>query len=138
MADERLASHNAALFHVDHQEGLDTGVRDIATLGLKHNVVGLTKAALALGIPVVVTTTAESMWDPMIPELAAVLPTHKVIERTTVNAWDDPRVVQASVWLFQPSLHYATALRRTRSSTPPVVSHRLRWTLVSLVWCKLV
>ncbi|MFD1560558.1 isochorismatase family protein [Paraburkholderia silviterrae] len=94
-SEERLTRHNAVLFHVDHQEGLYTGVRDIATLELKHNVIGLTKAALALGVPVVVTTTTESMWGPMIPELAAVLPTHKVIERTTVNAWDDPRVVQA-------------------------------------------
>ncbi|WP_233889917.1 hypothetical protein [Paraburkholderia flagellata] len=132
MADERLASHNAALFHVDHQEGLDTGVRDIATLGLKHNVVGLTKAALALGIPVVVTTTAESMWDPMIPELAAVLPTHKVIERTTVNAWADPRVVQVSVWLFQPSLHYADGY------TSDAVIYASAWFLTDSggPWCR--
>jgi hypothetical protein len=70
-------------------------VRDIATLELKHNVVGLTKAALALGVSVVVTTTSESMWGAMIPELAAVLATLKVIERTTVDVWDEPRVVQA-------------------------------------------
>jgi len=70
-------------------------VRDIATLELKHNVVGLTKAVLALGVSVVVTTTSESMWGAMIPELAAVLATLKVIERTTVDVWDEPRVVQA-------------------------------------------
>jgi len=92
---ERLTKHNAVLLHVDHQEGLYTGVRDIATLELKHNVIGLTKAALALGITIVVTTTTESMWGPMIPELAAALAKHDVIERTTVNAWDDPRVVRA-------------------------------------------
>ncbi|CAB3809118.1 putative hydrolase YcaC [Paraburkholderia caffeinitolerans] len=92
---ERLTRHNAVLLHVDHQEGLYTGVRDIATLELKHNVVGLTRAALALGVPVVVTTTTESMWGPMIPELAAVLASHTVIERTTVNAWDEPRIVEA-------------------------------------------
>ncbi|MEW9586186.1 isochorismatase family protein [Paraburkholderia sp. DGU8] len=31
----------------------------------------------------------------MIPELAAVLATRQVIERTTVNAWEEPRVVLA-------------------------------------------
>jgi nicotinamidase-related amidase len=95
LSNERLSKHNAVLLHVDHQEGLYTGVRDIATLELKHNVLGLTKAALALDIPIVVTTTTESMWGPMIPELAAALANHEVIERTTVNAWDEPRVVQA-------------------------------------------
>ncbi|MDE1010248.1 MAG: isochorismatase family protein [Paraburkholderia fungorum] len=92
---EKLTKHNAVLLHVDHQEGLYTGVRDITPLELKHHVVGLTKAALALDIPIVVTTTTESLWGPMIPELAAALENHEVIERTTVSAWDEPRVVRA-------------------------------------------
>jgi nicotinamidase-related amidase len=80
---------------VDHQVGLFTGVRDIDTLTLKHNVVGLAKAALALKVPVIVTTTTESMWGPLIPELAQALPNLERIERTTVNAWDERRVVDA-------------------------------------------
>jgi nicotinamidase-related amidase len=35
------------------------------------------------------------MWDPLIPELAQVLPDLKPIERTTVNAGDDQRIVAA-------------------------------------------
>jgi nicotinamidase-related amidase len=58
---ERLTRENAALLLVDHQVGLYTGVRDIDTLNLTHNVVGLTKAALALKLPVIVTTTTENM-----------------------------------------------------------------------------
>ena len=46
-------------------------MRDIETLELKHNVVGLTKAALALKVPVIVTTATEKMWGPLIPERAA-------------------------------------------------------------------
>ncbi|MEW9586184.1 isochorismatase family protein [Paraburkholderia sp. DGU8] len=92
---ERLTRENAVLLLVDHQVGLYTGVRDIDTLQLKHNVVGLAKAALALKVPVIVTTTTEKMWGPMIPELAEALPGIRHIERTTVNAWDDRRVVDA-------------------------------------------
>ncbi|NPT43053.1 isochorismatase family protein [Paraburkholderia sp. 1N] len=92
---EKLTRNNALLLHVDHQEGLYTGVRDISTLELKHNVVGLTKAMLALQIPVVFTTTTESMWGPLIPELMPLLGEQGVIERTTVSAWDEPRVVEA-------------------------------------------
>jgi hypothetical protein len=55
---------------VDHQVGLYTGVRDIDILQLKHNVGALTRSLLALKVPVIVTTTMEKMWGPLIPELA--------------------------------------------------------------------
>ena len=92
---EPLTRENAVLLLVDHQVGLYTGVRDIDTLELKHNVVGLTKALGAMKIPVVVTTTTEKMWEHLIPELVEVLQGVPKIERTTVNAWTQKRVVDA-------------------------------------------
>jgi nicotinamidase-related amidase len=92
---EHLARNNAVLLLVDHQVGLYTGVRDIDALQLKHNIVGLTGAMLALKVPVIVTTTTEKMWGPLIPELADVLHGVQTIERTTVNAWHEKRVVDA-------------------------------------------
>lgn len=91
----RLTRDNATLLIVDHQVGLYSGVRDIETLELKHNIIGLTKAALALRIPIIITTTTETLWGPTIPELTEAVPDFKRVERTTVNAWDDPRVVAA-------------------------------------------
>jgi nicotinamidase-related amidase len=92
---ERLTRNNALLLLVDHQIGLYTGVRDIDILQLKHNVVALTRAMLALKVPIVATTTTEKMWGPLIPELTDILHGVQRIERTTVNAWDDKRVVDA-------------------------------------------
>lgn len=92
---ERLTRDNAILLLVDHQVGLYTGVRDIDVLQLKHNIVGPTRAILALKVPVIVTTTTEKMWGPLIPELAEVLPGVPGIQRTTVNAWDEKRFVDA-------------------------------------------
>ena len=91
----RLTRNNALLLLVDHQIGLYTGIRDIDVLQLKHNIVGLTRAMLALKVPVIVTTTTEKMWGPLIPELAEVLPGISGIERTSVNAWDEKRFVDA-------------------------------------------
>ena len=72
---EPLTSNNAALVLVDHQVGLMTGVRDYSTGELKHNVVALAKAAKALKLPIIVTTTArDSMWGPTFPELVEALP----------------------------------------------------------------
>jgi nicotinamidase-related amidase len=93
---EPLTSENAALVLIDHQVGLMTGVRDISTGELKHNVVALAKAAKALNLPIVVTTTArESMWGPTFPELAEALPEIPIIDRASVNAFDDEKVAQA-------------------------------------------
>jgi nicotinamidase-related amidase len=91
---EPLSRDNAALVLVDHQVGLYSGVRDIGLRELKDNVTGLTRAALHLELPTVVTTTAaEGMWGPVIPELRAVLPEDlAIIDRASVNAWHDDRV----------------------------------------------
>jgi nicotinamidase-related amidase len=91
-----LTADNAAVVLVDHQVGLMTGVRDYSTGELKHNVVALAKAAKALNLPIVVATTArDSMWGPTIPELVEALPGIKIINRSSVNAYDDERVAKA-------------------------------------------
>ena len=91
-----LTSENAALVLVDHQVGLMTGVRDYSTGELKHNVVALAKAAKALKLPIVVTTTArDSMWGPTFPELVEALPGVRIIDRSSVNAFDDATVAKA-------------------------------------------
>ena len=93
---EPLTRDNAALVLVDNQVGLMTGVRDYSIADLKHNIVGLAKAAKALDLPIVTTTTSsETLWGPAIPELRDALPGQAFIDRTTVNAWDDPRVEKA-------------------------------------------
>jgi nicotinamidase-related amidase len=91
-----LTSENAALVLVDHQVGLMTGVRDYSTGELKHNVVALAQAAKTLKLPIVVTTTArDSMWGPTFPELVDALPGIEIINRSSVNAFDDERVASA-------------------------------------------
>jgi nicotinamidase-related amidase len=93
---EPLTSDNAALVLIDHQVGLMTGVRDYSIAELKHNVLGLANAAKALQLPIVVTTTArDSMWGPTFPELIEALPGAQIIDRASVNAFDDPRVAGA-------------------------------------------
>jgi nicotinamidase-related amidase len=91
-----LTSDNATLVLVDHQVGLLTGVRDITVAELKSNVMSLAKAMRILKVPIIVTTTSrESMWGPTFPELVAALPEINIIDRSSVNAWDDPKVAAA-------------------------------------------
>jgi len=93
---EPLTKDNAALILVDHQVNLMTGVRDYETGELKHNVVALARAAKALGLPIVATSTArDTLWGPTFPELVEALEGLEIIDRSTVNAYDDPRVAAA-------------------------------------------
>ncbi|OJW50224.1 MAG: isochorismatase [Alphaproteobacteria bacterium 41-28] len=92
---ETITQENSVFVLIDHQIGLYTGVRDIPIDELKHNIIGLVKAIKIFKIPIIVTTTTESMWGPMIPELRELLNEVSIIERTTVNAWDDQRVCDA-------------------------------------------
>lgn len=90
----RFTRDNTAVLLIDHQVGLFTGVRDIDVNELKHNVVGLARAAQVLDLPIVAVTTArDSMWGPTIPELKQVLRETEILDRSTVNAWDDDRFV---------------------------------------------
>jgi nicotinamidase-related amidase len=90
----RFTRDNTAVLLIDHQVGLFTGVRDIDVNELKHNVVGLARAAQILDLPIVAVTTArDSMWGPTIPELKQVLRETEILDRSTVNAWDDDRFV---------------------------------------------
>ena len=94
-AYQRLMPESAVLLLVDHQSGLVAGIRDLAPDEVRHNVVAFARAARILRVPVVLTSTAPMMWGPTLPELTEALPGVDNIERSVVNAWDEPRVREA-------------------------------------------
>jgi nicotinamidase-related amidase len=117
---EPLTSENAAVILVDHQVGLMTGVRDYSTGELKHNVVALAKAAKVLNLPIIVTTTArDSMWGPTFPELLEALPSVPIIDRSSVNAFDDPKVAQAITATGRKKLIFASISWKSAPRCPP-------------------
>src|SRR5258708_39794967 len=90
-AMERVTRDNAALCLIDHQVGLLSGVRDITVNELKHNVVGLAKAARILGIPTIASTTAKDVfWGPTFPEFFFLMDRnpHTIIVLPTATACD--------------------------------------------------
>ena len=120
---EPLTSENAALVLVDHQVGLMTGVRDYSTGELKHNVVALAKAAETLKLPIVVTTTArDSMWGPTFPELVEALPGVEIIDRSSVNAFDDARVASAIAATGRKKLIFAGISLEVCAALPAITA----------------
>jgi nicotinamidase-related amidase len=120
---ESLTSENATLVVVDHQVGLMTGVRDYSTGELKHNVVALAKAARALSLPIIVTTTARAnMWGPTFPELVDALPDVSIIDRSTVNAFDDPEVARAITATGRKKLIFAGISLEVCAALPAITA----------------
>ena len=118
---ERITRKNSAICLIDHQLGLLVGVHDITVAELKHNVVALAKAAKILGIPTIVSTTAKDvLWGPTFPELVAVLDTKKqpIIDRMTMNAWDDPHFVKAVEATGRTHLLFAGVTLQVCAATP--------------------
>jgi len=92
---ERLTVDNSVLVLIDHQVGHLLTIKDIDQEELRHNVVGSARAARVLGVPVILTSTAPNIFGPTLPELVDALPGTENIERSIINAWEDPKIKQA-------------------------------------------
>ena len=93
---EVLTPENCQLIFIDHQPQMAFGVQSIDRQTLKNNVVGLAKAAKIFNIPTTITTVeTEAFSGQTYPELLAVFPEHPLLERTSMNSWDDQKVRDA-------------------------------------------
>ena len=92
---QRLTADNSVLVLIDHQVGHLLTIKDIDQEELRHNVVASARAARVLGIPVILTSTAPKIFGPTLPELTDALPGIENVERSIINAWEDPNIRQA-------------------------------------------
>lgn len=93
---EVLTPQNSQLIFIDHQPQMAFGVQSIDRQTLKNNTVGLAKAARIFNIPTIITTVeTESFSGHTYPELLDVFPGQKLLERTSMNSWDDQKVRDA-------------------------------------------
>ena len=93
---ELLSPHNCVLALIDHEPQMFFGVQSTDRQTIINNVVGLAKAAKIFKVPTVLTTVAAKTFSgPMIPQLQAVFPDQKPIDRTSLNSWEDKNFVAA-------------------------------------------
>jgi len=93
---EVLTPQNSQLIFIDHQPQMAFGVQSIDRQTLKNNTVALAKAAKVFDVPTTITTVeTESFSGHTYPELLAVFPDAPLLERTSMNSWDDQKVRDA-------------------------------------------
>jgi nicotinamidase-related amidase len=93
---EVLTPQNSQLIFIDHQPQMAFGVQSIDRQTLKNNTVALAKSAKVFGVPTTITTVeTDSFSGHTYPELLAVFPDLPLLERTSMNSWDDKKVRDA-------------------------------------------
>src|SRR3989442_598825 len=82
-----------ALIFIDYQDHVLDVIFAQDRRVIELNVLTLAKMALAFKIPVILSTVGVEMGanGPTIDSLRAVLPKVQDIDRSTMNAWDDPK-----------------------------------------------
>ena len=106
-----LTPENCALTLIDYQPQPVFHIQSIDRQLLINNVTGLAKTARLFAIPTIVTTVlADEFAGPLLPELRDVFPDAEVIDRNSLNAWQDPefraaveatgrrRLIMAGIW----------------------------------------
>ena len=90
---EVLTPENSQIIFIDHQPQMAFGVQSIDRQTLRNNTVGLAKAAKVFNIPTTITTVeTDSFSGHTYPELLDVFPDLPLLERTSMNSWDDQKV----------------------------------------------
>ena len=93
---EVLTPDNCQMIFIDQQPQMAFGVQSIDRQVLKNNVVALAKSAKVFNIPTIITTVeTESFSGNTFPELLDVFPGKDILERTSMNSWDDQKVRDA-------------------------------------------
>ncbi|SDB74355.1 hydrolase [Belnapia rosea] len=119
--DALLRPEESVLVLIDHQPFQFANLHSHEPTMVVNNVVGLAKAAKAFEVPTILTTVIEERGGYIIKGLQEVFPNQKPIDRTFINTWQDPRVVEtvertgrrqlllAGLWtevcLAMPALH---------------------------------
>src|SRR5260221_4114863 len=119
--DALLTPENCTVLLIDHQPSQLANVNSHDPTLVINNVTALAKTAKAYGVPTILTTISSKRGGAIFAQVQAVFPDQKPIDRTSINSWEDRRVVEAvkntgrkklviaALWsemcLVQPALH---------------------------------
>ena len=97
LADHMLTPQNAALLIIDFQPVQVTSVASMDRRTLVANITAVARTAKLYDLPIVVTTVnvKTGLNQPLIHQLADILPGVEPFDRTAINAWEDEDFVAA-------------------------------------------
>ncbi|MCY1059287.1 hydrolase [Nannocystis sp. SCPEA4] len=106
-----LTPHDHTLILIDYQSQMAFATKSIDAVLLRNNAGLVAHAARIFGASTILTTVAEKSFSgPIFSEIKAAFPESDVIDRTSMNTWEDakiaervnklgkPRIVLAGLW----------------------------------------
>ena len=87
-----LRPEDSILVLIDHQPYQFANLHSHEPTMIINNVIGLAKTAKVFNVPTILTTVIEERGGNIIKGLQDVFPDQKPINRTFINAWEDPKV----------------------------------------------
>ena len=90
-----LRPEDSVLVLIDHQPYQLANLNSHDPHMVVNNSAGLAKAAKAFGVPTILTSVIAERGGLIFPQITEVFPGQEVIDRTLINTWQDPKVVDA-------------------------------------------
>jgi len=90
-----LTPKDHALILIDYQSQMSFATQSIDAIQLRNNAARSSRAAKGFGVPSILTTVAEkSFAGPMYEEITSAFPCQALIDRTSMNTWEDANVIR--------------------------------------------
>ena len=88
-----LRPEDSVLVLIDHQPYQLANLNSHDPQMAVNNATGLAKAAKAFGVPTILTSVLAARGGRIFSQITDVFPDQEVIDRTLINTWQDPKVV---------------------------------------------
>ncbi|GAA0760600.1 hydrolase [Ideonella azotifigens] len=90
-----LSPTDHVLVMIDFQSQMAFATKSIDAIVLRTNAALIANAAAGFKVPTVLTTVAEKSFSgPMFDEIAAAFPGQEMLDRTSMNTWEDAAVIK--------------------------------------------
>ncbi len=90
-----LTPQDHTLIMIDFQSQMAFATHSIDAVSLRNNTALVAKAAAGFGVSTILTTVAEKTFSgPMFDEIKAAFPGQAMIDRTSMNTWEDANVIK--------------------------------------------
>ncbi|MDC0672259.1 MULTISPECIES: hydrolase [Nannocystis] len=100
-----LTPHDHTLILIDYQSQMAFATKSIDAVLLRNNAGLVAHAARIFGASTILTTVAEKSFSgPMFSEIKAAFPEHDVIDRTSMNTWEDAKIAERVNKLGKPRI----------------------------------
>jgi len=100
-----LTPNDHTLVMIDFQSQMAFATHSIDAVNLRNNAALVAQAAAGFGVSTILTTVAEKSFSgPMFSEITDAFPGQKMLDRTSMNTWEDAAVIERVNQIGKPRI----------------------------------